>query len=170
MEKSFCHSNQYDHAYSFNEGVAVFITKGRNGFEDGKQGVIDRTGDIIIPCEYDAISYNEGYFSLIKDGNITVVSRDELQPGWEEDIAEQEEARKAEAEAQLMLMEYTDKETIRSVQAALNEAGYDCGTPDGIAGKNTQAAISAFQQDNGLNETGTVTHELLLALNLIDGE
>lgn len=159
---------QYDHAGSFNEGVAVFITKGRNGFEDGKQGVIDRTGDIIIPCEYDAITYNEGYFSLIKDGDITVVSRDELQPGWKEELAEQEEARKAEAEAQRMLMEYTDKETIQSVQTALNEAGYDCGTPDGIAGKNTQAAISAFQKDNSLNETGTATHELLLALGIIE--
>ncbi len=98
-----------------------------------------------------------------------------VQPGWEEELAaherelaEQEEARRAEAEAQRMLMEYTDKETIQSVQAALNEAGYDCGTPDGIAGKNTQAAISAFQQDNSLNETGTATHELLLALGIID--
>ena len=67
-----------------------------------------------------------------------------------------------------MLMEYTDKETIQSVQTALNEAGYDCGTPDGIAGKNTQAAISAFQKDNSLNETGTATHELLLALGIIE--
>ena len=57
---------------------------------------------------------------------------------------------------------------LQSVQTALNEAGYDCGTPDGIAGRNTQAAISAFQQDNGLNETGTATHELLLALGIIE--
>ena len=91
--------------------VSLFLSrKEEMVFEDGKQGVIDRTGDIIIPCEYDAITYNEGYFSLIKDGDITVVSRDELQPGWKEELAEQEEARKAEAEAQRMLMEYTDKE------------------------------------------------------------
>ena len=164
---------EYDLAYTFSDGVAeVLKHEGEH-----RAGVIDTNGNILIPCEYDQAAYGEGSFIMEKGSELIIISRDEVQPGWEEELAaherelaEQEEARRAEAEAQRMLMEYTDKETIQSVQAALNEAGYDCGTPDGIAGKNTQAAISAFQQDNGLNETGTVTHELLLALNLIDGE
>ena len=78
------------------------------------------------------------------------------------------ESGAASAEETASSREYNDRDTVRSVQTALNEAGYDCGTPDGIAGKNTKAAISAFQQDNGLSETGTVTHELLLALGIVD--
>ena len=164
---------EYDSAYTFSDGVAeVLKHEGEH-----RAGVIDTNGNILIPCEYDQAAYGEGSFIMEKGNELIIISRDEVQPGWEEELAaherelaEQEEARRAEAEAQRMLMEHTDKETIQSVQAALNEAGYDCGTPDGIAGKNTQAAISAFQQDNGLSETGTVTHELLLALNIIDGE
>lgn len=161
---------QFDDVYlsKFDQGIAKVKMNEKWGF-------IDTIGNAIFPCEYENATYAEGYFVLLKDGEISVISRDEVQPGWEEELAaheqelaEQAEARKAEAEAQRMLMEYTDKETIQSVQTALNEAGYDCGTPDGIAGKNTQAAISAFQKDNSLNETGTATHELLLALGIIE--
>lgn len=62
------------------------------------------------------------------------------------------------------LTEYTDKATIKAVQEAMNELGFECGTPDGVSGKKTAAAISAFQAENGLTETGTVTHETLKAL------
>ena len=34
-----------------------------------------------------------------------------------------------------------DRETVRQVQEALNKAGFDCGTPDGIAGKKTAGAV-----------------------------
>ena len=63
---------------------------------------------------------------------------------------------------------YSDKETIQSAQAALNAAGYDCGTPDGIAGKGTAAAVTQYQTDKDLNVTGTITHELLISLELIE--
>lgn len=62
--------------------------------------------------------------------------------------------------------EYTDRETVQAVQQALNDAGYDCGTPDGLAGKKTRAAITAYQQDHGLTVTGTATYELLDALGI----
>ena len=62
------------------------------------------------------------------------------------------------------LTEYTEKAIIKSVQQAMNDFGYECGTPDGIAGKKTKAAISAFQTDNGLTVTGTVTYETYLAI------
>ena len=63
---------------------------------------------------------------------------------------------------------FSDKDTVKAVQEALNNAGYECGKPDGAAGKKTKAAISAFQKDNGLAETGTVPYELMLALGLIE--
>jgi len=62
------------------------------------------------------------------------------------------------------LYEYTEKDIIKAVQEAMNTQGFDCGTPDGVAGKNTAKAISGFQAANGLNETGTATHETLKKL------
>lgn len=62
--------------------------------------------------------------------------------------------------------EYTDKETVKAVQTALNDAGYNCGTPDGIAGKNTANAIASYQNEKGLAATGAINDELLIALGL----
>ncbi len=65
-------------------------------------------------------------------------------------------------------VEYTDRITVRLAQEALNAAGYNCGTPDGISGANTERAISDYQTDKGLTVTGTVTDELLSSLNIVE--
>ena len=70
------------------------------------------------------------------------------------------------ASLSVAVAEYTDRETVKMVQQALNDAGYDCGTPDGIAGKNTKNAIIAYQQANGLEETGVVDDALLESLGI----
>lgn len=57
-----------------------------------------------------------------------------------------------------------DKETVLSVQEALNKLGYSCGRADGILGANTKNSIIAFQKDNGLNPTGEITSGLLKQL------
>ena len=64
--------------------------------------------------------------------------------------------------------EYTDKETIRMAQEALNAAGYDCGAPDGVLGSGTAAVITQYQTDKNLTVTGTVTHEMLIELGVIE--
>ena len=61
---------------------------------------------------------------------------------------------------------YTDPETVKKVQEALNAAGYDCGTPDGIAGSGTTGKVEKYQTDNGLKVTGTITDELLDSLGI----
>lgn len=141
---------EYSFADYFNEGLASVINY--------RSGYIDTTGKTIIPFEYNTANYGEGYFTLLKDGEISIISRDEVQPDWEEELAtreqtltEQAEARRIEAEKQKMLKEYTDKETIKATQTALNAAGYDCGTPDGIAGKGTARAVTNYQTDKGLS-------------------
>lgn len=58
----------------------------------------------------------------------------------------------------------TDTETIKLVQEMLNCIGYDCGTPDGIAGNNTKNTIIKYQNSKGLNATGNITSELLVSL------
>ena len=62
--------------------------------------------------------------------------------------------------------EYTDKDTVTKVQQALNDAGYDCGTADGIAGKRTRSAISSYQADHELDDTGIIDDALLASLGL----
>ena len=45
-------------------------------------------------------------------------------------------------------------EGVRDLQNALNEAGYDCGTADGIFGQKTEDAIKDFEQDLNKNSDG----------------
>ena len=65
-----------------------------------------------------------------------------------------------------MASEVVSQETVKEVQQALNEAGFDCGTPDGIAGKGTAAAVSAYQEANGLPVDGQISEELLTSLGI----
>ena len=66
------------------------------------------------------------------------------------------------------LAAYTDQATVKSVQEALNESGYDCGTPDGLFGARTGDAISSYQEKNGLEVSGEIDDVLLSALGLAD--
>lgn len=49
---------------------------------------------------------------------------------------------------------------VLEVQRALNALGYDAGPEDGKMGPRTEAAIRAFQADEGLPQSGEVTAEL----------
>lgn len=58
-----------------------------------------------------------------------------------------------------------EKDLITKVQELLREKGYpEVGEPDGKFGTRTRNAILAFEADNGLPLTGTVSDELLVAL------
>lgn len=46
------------------------------------------------------------------------------------------------------------KDMVREMQTKLSAMGYDVGTPDGVAGKKTEAAVRQFQQANGLQVNG----------------
>ena len=61
---------------------------------------------------------------------------------------------------------YTDSSIVMKVQMALNDAGFDCGEPDGSAGPKTRAAIIAFSDANNLSLSGEVDDMLLTALGL----
>ncbi len=49
----------------------------------------------------------------------------------------------------------------RALQTALSAAGYDAGTPDGVIGSRTEAAIRDYQAANGLPVTGQPSITLL---------
>lgn len=78
----------------------------------------------------------------------------------------QEEA--APETEQKPVVEYKDATTIRIVQQALNDAGYNCGNPDGVAGGKTTEAVTKYQTDKGLTINGLVTDELLQSLNVVE--
>ena len=63
-------------------------------------------------------------------------------------------------------IDFADKNTITVIQTKLNEAGYDCGTPDGVAGAKTRQAIKDFRASKGLAESEAIDAELFNALTL----
>ena len=64
------------------------------------------------------------------------------------------------------LNDFQDPNVIKKVQEALNNAGYDCGNPDGDKGPKTTSVIQQYQTDNGLEATGEIDDALLSSLRL----
>ena len=60
-------------------------------------------------------------------------------------------------------------DTVKRAQEALNIAGYNVGTPDGVAGTRTVAALRKFQAEKGIAVTGQFGAETLVALGLAGG-
>ena len=58
-----------------------------------------------------------------------------------------------------------DPELVKQLQQTLVAAGYDPGDVDGTYGPTTEAAVTAFQQDNGLSADGVVGPDTASALN-----
>ena len=63
------------------------------------------------------------------------------------------------------IVSYSDKTIIQDAQTKLNALGYDCGTPDGVAGSGTQNAIVSYRKDKGLTDGSSIDAELLSSLN-----
>lgn len=62
----------------------------------------------------------------------------------------------------------TDRENerrlIRRVQSALKDKGFDPGPIDGMMGRRTSDALSAFQKSQGLEQTGAIGPRTMRAL------
>lgn len=56
--------------------------------------------------------------------------------------------------------------TIKQVQQALNDIGYDAGVADGIMGQKTKDAVEQFQKDNGLTIDGIIGKQVKDALGI----
>ncbi len=54
---------------------------------------------------------------------------------------------------------------VKGVQTALDALGYAVGTPDGVLGPGTKAAIKQYQLDKALTPSGEITAELVESLN-----
>jgi hypothetical protein len=58
--------------------------------------------------------------------------------------------------------------TVREAQQALVSQGFQPGPIDGIVGRRTQAALRAYQQKQGLAESGQLDAQTLRALEVVD--
>lgn len=63
-------------------------------------------------------------------------------------------------------VDYGNPTVIRQVQQALNEAGFDCGTPDGVIGPATRGGISAYRAARSLPAGEGIDKELYESLGL----
>ena len=59
-----------------------------------------------------------------------------------------------------------NSDTIRAAQEELSRRGYEAGPADGIAGPKTEAAITKFQADEKLAQTGRLDADTLYHLNV----
>ena len=60
-----------------------------------------------------------------------------------------------------------DTYLISQMQIALNEAGYDCGEPDGTLNAETLEAMMSYQEEHGLKVTSDVLASFLIRLNVL---
>ena len=59
-----------------------------------------------------------------------------------------------------------ESSTVRDVQQALQNKGYDVGPIDGMMGPRTQSALREFQQQQGLSRSGRIDQQTLSALDV----
>jgi hypothetical protein len=62
--------------------------------------------------------------------------------------------------------QYGNNATVTEVQSELAQLGYYHGAIDGVAGDETEAALSRYQEDHDLSVTGTPTAATLQSLGL----
>lgn len=65
-----------------------------------------------------------------------------------------------------LALDYSSSDTVKQVQEALNNAGYDCGVPDGIAGNATASAIAEYRKAKSLKDGSAIDQELCVSLGL----
>ncbi len=59
-----------------------------------------------------------------------------------------------------------DKELVRDVQRKLNSSGYHAGPADGLWGDRSRTALSHYQRDKGLQQSGEFNTKTLTALGI----
>ncbi len=59
-----------------------------------------------------------------------------------------------------------DTAMVKEVQEALNQKGFGVGKADGVLGAKTAAAVSKFQQAQGLDATGAIDQQTIVALGV----
>ena len=143
--------------------VVVCMLTGAIGLSAGMMGYASDTADTdekIATLESEKADLEERVTQLESENAALQEQLDALQ--------NPETEVQTEPSTEIVGTQYTDSATVQIVQKALNDAGFDCGNPDGKAGAKTQEALKAYQQSKGINVNGVITDELLEAMGVAD--
>lgn len=85
---------------------------------------------------------------------------------YDTSVTSNTETRSSSSKIKTQVKSNCSKSTVKKVQKALNDLGYDCGKADGICGKKTQKALKKYQKDNGLTVDGKIGKQVKKALGI----
>lgn len=79
------------------------------------------------------------------------------------------ESGKSDSQSFTITVEDLPRDEIAEIQELLGSLGYDAGTPDGLPGPRTRAAIEAFENETGIPVTGLPSRYLAEKLRDVHG-
>ena len=130
-------------------------------YKNIKAKVVDqeaRTEKVMIPATYKVITVQE----IDTEATINKAAKEETYQTVETTYMSKPEELKWE---RILCETNTNKNTVKELQQALADRNYNPGGIDGVYGRNTQKALTAFQIDNNL-PSGALTLESLDALGI----
>ena len=130
-------------------------------YKNIKAKVVDqeaRTEKVMIPATYKVITVQE----IDTEATINKAAKEETYQTVETTYMSKPEELKWE---RILCETNTNKNTVKELQQALADRNYNPGGIDGVYGRNTQKALTAFQIDNNL-PSGALTLESLDALGV----
>lgn len=107
---------------------------------------------------------------LIAALGLFAVSAYAQQGGSQSDPGMQQEGTVQQQQTEQKSSDLQSRETAREVQQALNNQGYSAGPADGKWGSKSTQALKKFQQAKGMEPTGQISEEVLLALGIAPAE
>ena len=127
--------------------------------EKATQKVTERETEKATPKMNEKETQQSEAASRKKGGMISSIASPKAQTQTEAKIETESQADEEE-------LDYSNPAVIYEVQNALNSRSFDCGNPDGIAGKKTMVAISQYRKSVGLGESSEITKDLLDSLEI----
>ena len=132
---------------------------------DGRPAADDLRGELFLPAGsygpafllfdnfYKIRIYNNADSYALSIGLLAdrLVSRPELSRPWPTNI------------------QLPTKDQVMQLQAGLNKLGYDAGPVDGLAGRQTRAALQQFQNDRGMTPDGFATRAMVASVTTAAG-
>ena len=132
---------------------------------DGRPAADDLRGELFLPAGsygpafllfdnfYKIRIYNNADSYALSIGLLAdrLVSRPELSRPWPTNI------------------QLPTKDQVMQLQAGLNKLGYDAGPVDGLAGRQTRAALQQFQNDRGMTPDGFATRAMVACVTTAAG-
>jgi Putative peptidoglycan binding domain len=123
----------------------------------------------VAKSSYHSVAATDDASTPLQPASLKPEGQVSLPPGIVFSVEERGKVHKAPQEANSVpklddssdASEETNPSLIIRAQALLNKLGFDVGAPDGQMDERTREAIKSFERQNGLEETGKVTIQLL---------